>query len=396
MKKQITLIATLILMGIYPFQVYGMSNISPPNILSEAAIVIDAKSGDVIYEKNKSVKMYPASLTKIATAIYAIENGNLDDVVTVSENARNTEGTSVYLEEGEKVTLKKLLQGLLINSGNDAGVAIAEHLSGSVKDFSDDINEYLQKEVGVHNTNFKNPHGLFEPSHVTTAEGLAKITQYAFKNKLFREIFATEKLEWEGESWDTTLITHHKLMREIPYEGITGGKTGYTGQSGYTLATTAERENTSLIVITLKNNLDIEAYTDTIELLDYGFEHFQTSFVSAGKTFRVEGEEYLLPKNLFYTHEVEEKVIEEVGEDGTLQLVNQEDGDVIKSITLQKISKQRNIEEVTLMKKQVDKSKEKRMTLFESYFTEMISLFILLVLVASGGIYYFLKNKKMF
>lgn len=153
---------------------------------SEAAIMIDSKTGAVLYEKNANKQMYPASLTKIATAIYAIEIGELDDVVTVSEKARSIEGTGVYLEEGEQVTLKKLLQGLLINSGNDAGIAIAEHLSGSVQQFSSDINIYLKIVIGVNNINFENPHGLFGPEHVTTPEDLAKITQYAIRNETFR------------------------------------------------------------------------------------------------------------------------------------------------------------------------------------------------------------------
>ncbi|GAB3797637.1 hypothetical protein GCM10028868_19200 [Virgibacillus kimchii] len=148
-------------------------------------------------------------MTKIATAIFAIENGDLDDLVTVSSYARNTEGSSVYLEEGETVPLKKLIQGLMINSGNDAGVAIAEHMSGSVEQFSSDLNEYLQENVGVQHTNFENPHGLFDPNHVTTAEDLANITLYAMGNELFREINNTKELNWEGESWDTTLYNHH-------------------------------------------------------------------------------------------------------------------------------------------------------------------------------------------
>src|SRR5690625_5694469 len=113
--------------------------------------------------------MYPASLTKIASAIYAIDKGNIEELVTVSQKARDTGGSKVYLEEGEQVTLKKLIQGLLINSGNDAGVAIAEHLSGSVEQLSADINKYFKNVIGIKDTHFKNPHGLFNPKHVTTA-----------------------------------------------------------------------------------------------------------------------------------------------------------------------------------------------------------------------------------
>src|SRR5699024_3158459 len=118
-----------------------------------------------------------------------IEKGGIDETVTVSKKARNTEGAKVFLEDGEQVSLKKLIQGLLINSGNDAGVAIAEHLSGSVEQFSSDINEYLSNIIGLKDTNFENPHGLFNPNHVTTAADLANITQYAMNNHLFREIF---------------------------------------------------------------------------------------------------------------------------------------------------------------------------------------------------------------
>src|SRR5690625_2742301 len=246
-------------------QTFGHPDISPPKLNSEAAIVIESSTGKVLYEQASNTHMYPASLTKIATAIYAIEKGDIEETVTVSKKASNTGGSSVYLEEGEQVTIKKLIQGLLINSGNDAGVAIAEHLSGSMDQFSFDINEYLKDVVGVQNTHFENSHGLFDPDHVTTATDMSKVTKYAMNNKLFMEIYGTKELEWDGQSWDTTLFTHHKLLREKPYEGITGGKTGFVNESGFTLATTAERENLSLIVITLNSNLKSEAYNDRSE-----------------------------------------------------------------------------------------------------------------------------------
>ncbi|WP_188456956.1 D-alanyl-D-alanine carboxypeptidase family protein [Virgibacillus oceani] len=267
MKKIILIITTIAALNIVLLtHVHGEEITSPPTLVSKSAIMIDSKTGRVLYQKNASAQMYPASLTKIATAIYAIETGDLDDTVTVSKKARNTAGTRVYLNEGEQVTLKKLLQGMLINSGNDAGVAIAENLSGNINQFSLDINGYLKNVIGVQNTHFENPHGLFNPNHVTTAEDLAKITQYAMKNETFRNIFGTKKLKWNGDAWDTTLITHHKLMRQIPYEGITGGKTGFVPQSGFTLATTAERGDLSLIVITLNSYLESAAYNDTINL----------------------------------------------------------------------------------------------------------------------------------
>lgn len=375
---------------LFPFTTYGHSNTDPLSLKSEAAIVIDAKTGTVIYEKNSKVKMYPASLTKIATAIYAIENGNLDDIVTVSKHAKGTIGSSVYLEEGEQVTLKKLLQGLLINSGNDAGVAIAEHLSGSVEHFSSDINDYLQREIGVQNTNFENPHGLFDPSHVTTAEDLAKITQYAMENKVFKEIFGTKELEWNGASWDTTIYKHHKLMREMPYEGVTGGKTGFIEESGFTLATTAERENMSLIIITLNSNLQSDAYNDTINLLNYSFENFQTSNISGGTTFIVGEQEYKIPKDIFYTHHLDQKTNIKVNKEGTLNIINEGNGTVISSFQLDKINKEKELE--TTEEKRDDEKlsgKEKSITLSNN--TSSILIIAIVVALGIAGLFYFPK-----
>ena len=314
--------------------VFGEDAPAPPTISSEAAIILEADSGQILFDKNADVPMYPASLTKIATAIYAIETGNLDDIVTVSSKAREVDGTRVYLEDGEKVTLKKLLQGLLINSGNDAGVAIAEHLSGSVEQFADDINKYLKNVIGIENTNFENPHGLFDPNHVTTAEDLAKITQYAMHNEVFREIFGTQELEWQGESWDTTLYSHHKIVKgEIPYEEVTGGKNGYVDQSGFTLATTAENNQLDLIVVTLKSSSEAIAYQDTVSLLDFGFNHFVTSSIAEGKTFDVDGVEFMTKDTLFYTYPKSGQVHTEVNKDGTLEVMAQ-DGTVLASYEL--------------------------------------------------------------
>ncbi|SDR12239.1 D-alanyl-D-alanine carboxypeptidase [Virgibacillus subterraneus] len=346
-----------------------------PSVVSEAAIVMDSETGTVLYEKSSKSSMYPASLTKIATAIYAIEIGDLDDVVTVSENASDEEGTSVFLNEGEQVKLKKLVQGLLINSGNDAGVAIAEHLSGSVEQFSTDLNAYLKNEIGVQYTHFENPHGLYDPNHVTTAEDLAKITKYAMKNQTFRDIFGTVELKWNGESWDTTLLKHHKLVRQvIPYKGATGGKTGYVSKSGFTLATTAERNDLNLIVITLNSNLSSASYNDTKNLLNYGFENFERSSVAKGTTFKAGEQTYKTSEELRFTHMQGEQVNREVNEDGTLDIVR-EDGTIINSYHLDKLSDRVKINESSTVNKDI-----KTNSMFGDYFPMLVITAIIIVL----------------
>jgi D-alanyl-D-alanine carboxypeptidase/D-alanyl-D-alanine carboxypeptidase (penicillin-binding protein 5/6) len=286
----------------------GQANASgPTELFSESAILIDAKSGDILYEKDSEREMYPASITKIVTGIIAIEEGNLDDMVTVSKNARNQDGSRVYLLEGEKVTLEKLVQGLMINSGNDAGTAIAEHFDGSEKAFAKRMNTFVKEKVGVADTNFTNPHGLFHPEHVTTAQDMAKIAQYAMKNEKFREIVGTKEMEWIGEGWETTLYNHHRLLWD--YEGTTGVKNGFVPESGHTLITSAEREGMNLIAVTLKSASKYYSYQDTIQLLDFGFYEFSTEKVKKGKMIKgAAGKEFMLGKNVYYAKEDDDEI----------------------------------------------------------------------------------------
>lgn len=307
---------------------------------SEAAVLVDSQSGAILYEKKSEQKMYPASLTKIATAIYAIEKGNLEDEVTVSKNAIKAKGTRVYLNEGEVVSLRKLVQGMLVNSGNDAAVAVAEHLDGSVEEFSEGINQYLANEIGVENTHFMNPHGLFSENHYTTANDLAIITNYALKNKEFQEIFGTVLLPWNGESWDTTIISHHLLLKgEIPFEEeITGGKTGFVNESKHTLATTAAKENTHLTAIVLKANDKNEIYGDTEKLLDYGFEHYRTTVIPKGSNFEKDEQKFILKNDAVVTEDIRGTSIA-VTKQGELH-IKKSDKATIQTVSLEPVVKQ--------------------------------------------------------
>lgn len=304
---------------------------------TDSSILMEATTGSILYEHNSNQRKYPASVTKIATAIYAIENANLDDIVTVSENARYAEGTRVYLEAGEQVTLEKLLYGLIINSGNDAAVAIAEHISGTEEQFAIDLTNYLIEKTGIQNTNFTNSSGLFDENHYSTAYDLATIVQYAMKNETFMKFFNAKELRWIGESWDTTIVSHHRLVNgEIPYEGITGGKNGYVPEARYTLATTATRENMNLIAITLSGNKN-DIYNDTIKLFDYGFSSFHEVVINSNTTYTLNDRLYSNTNPIqFYIHN-EQSHTTEIKDGGKLLIVNNL-GETIKELQIQDVT----------------------------------------------------------
>jgi serine-type D-Ala-D-Ala carboxypeptidase (penicillin-binding protein 5/6) len=360
----------IILMILNPFST-AASNNEPANIFSGSAVLIDGKTGTVLYEKNSNQLMYPASITKILTAIIAIEEGDLSDKVVVSQNARDIEGTRVYLEPGEKVTLKKLVQGLLINSGNDAGVAIAEHMAGNVASFSEKMNRFAKEEIGVKSSIFQNPHGLFDPNHQTTAYDMAMITKYAMKNKEFREIFKTKELRWIGEGWDTTLYNHQKMLWR--YEGVTGGKNGYVDQSGITLVTTATRGETDLIAVTLKADSSEIAYSDTTKLLDYGFSHFQTQRFSVENLNSIQSAKgFILNKELFFTAEVNITTQTEVNSEGILTIKDNNDKVLLEHPLSKELKKVKNM----------DKSKGKGVStfVFITYLSIILYTVILILL----------------
>ncbi|MFC4323571.1 D-alanyl-D-alanine carboxypeptidase family protein [Litchfieldia salsa] len=326
MKTPTIIILIVIFTLLLPSQALGQfETIDDPEIQSEAAILIDATTGEVLFEQNSDDKMYPASITKIVTAILAIESNRLDELVTVSKRAREADGTRVYLEEGEVVPLKKLVQGLMINSGNDAGIAIAEHLGGSVEEFAVLMNRFVKNKIGVKDTHFENPHGLFDDEHYSTAANFAEIMKYAVKNETFREVIATAELRWVGESWDTTIFNHHWMLREWPYEGVIGGKNGYIDQSGHTLVTAAVRENLSLITVVLKATTKRMMYNDTEKLFDYGFTHFETAKLPPQEFTNEENVKYRLEDPFFYTKKIGEETKLAIGTSGELTITGEDE-----------------------------------------------------------------------
>lgn len=259
----------------------------PANIASESAILIDQESGLVLFAKNAFARMYPASITKIVTAIVAIETSELDETVTVSKEARNEDGTRVYLSEGEQKTMEQMLYAMMLNSGNDAATAIAEHIDGSKALFAERMNEFVRDVVGVHDSNFVNPSGLPDENHYTTAYDMAQIARYAMRNETFRTIVSTVRMPWDGLEWKSTLINHNRLLTS--YEGATGIKNGYTRAAGNTLASSATRGDKSLIGVVLKAPSSNQAYKDMTALFDYGFAAFQSNTLFAkGETYTEE------------------------------------------------------------------------------------------------------------
>jgi D-alanyl-D-alanine carboxypeptidase len=305
----------------------------PKNIFSGSAIIIDSKTGSVLYSKNGSKRMNPASITKIATAIYAIEHADLGDPVKISEKASNTEGSNVYLIPGETLSLEQLLQGLMVNSGNDAAVAIAEHTEGSVKQFVGKLNVFLKEEVGVENTHFENPHGLYGKNHYTTAYDMAKITSYALKNKQFQELFDIGSIDWKAEGWNTTLYNHHKMVKgEIPYPEVTGGKNGFINESSHTLVTSAENDKLSIVVVTMKAQSKRAIYSDTKKLLDYGLNQFERNYIPKETVFQLDGTSYDLQRDIPFTQPVNGKVTQKLEPSGELTLYNHDHEKMLSTI----------------------------------------------------------------
>jgi len=240
---------------------------APPVIKAKSAIVIDATTGKVLYSKNAEETRYPASTTKIMSLIVALENGKLDDNVTASKNAASTEGSSLGLVQGEILTLQDLLYGMMLISGNDATVAVAEHIAGSVEKFAQLMTEKAH-QIGARDTHFTNSSGLPDPNHYTTAHDLARITSYGYKNPLFTEFVSAkhEVIPWAGKDYGRDLYNENRML--WLYEGGNGVKTGYTDAAGRCLVSGAKRDGIQLVTVVLDSET---MWDDSIALLNFAF-----------------------------------------------------------------------------------------------------------------------------
>lgn len=250
---------------------------------ARSAILVEAETGRVLYEQNAHEALPMASTTKIMTALLALEKGNLQDVVTASERAFGVPGTSIYLETGEQLTLEQMLYGLMLASGNDAAVAVAEHIAGSVDEFCRMMTQRAA-ELGCENTVYATPHGLPSPGHHTTAWDLALIAREAMKHPVFREIVSTQRaaLPWANHPYDRVLNNKNKLLSAYP--GAIGIKTGYTKAAGRCLVFAAERDGLCLIGVVLNCP---DWFQEAEKILDAGFASWRmATMLTAGETVR--------------------------------------------------------------------------------------------------------------
>lgn len=252
-----------------------------PNVTAESAIVMEASTGLILYEKNINEVHYPASITKIMTAMLAIENSSLGEVVTFSRNAVfdvDLDSSRIGIDVGEQLTMQQSLYAILLESANEVTYAIAEHVAGTMPAFAEMMTKRA-KELGALNTNFTNPHGLPDNNHYTTAYDMALITREALKDDTFRKIFSTRtyKIPPTNIQPETRYLgNHHKfiLKQDYKYDGCIGGKTGYTSKAKYTLVTAAKRGDLELICVIMKENNIKNQYTETQKLLDFAFDNF--------------------------------------------------------------------------------------------------------------------------
>ena len=283
LKFKIILLFCLMIIGIQ-----SISFADEPNLNSEAAILVEVSTGRIIYEKNSTKQMFPASTTKVLTAILVIENCELDEIVTVRESALSNIPSGYVtcnLQVGEQLTVKDLLYALMIPSANDAAYVLAEYVAGSVEDFSVMMNNKA-RDLGCKTTHFVNPNGIHEDSHYSTAYDLYLIADYAMKNEFFRNLVAateytlpaTEKYPSEDRILKTTNELLNENSRKYYYKNAIGIKTGYTSKAGNCLIGGASRDGLEFIAVVLNGGTTNEGlnsrYVDSKKLFEYAYDNF--------------------------------------------------------------------------------------------------------------------------
>ena len=273
----LSLILSIVLFTLIPLNCIATTLYEPISLSAKSAILIDIDEKNVLYKKNEKERMPMASTTKIVTALVACELLDCAQTLKIPRVAVGIEGSSIYLQEGEILSVEHLLYALLLESANDAAVALAVSAAGSIEKFAEKCNEKAYA-LGLRDTNFTNPHGLYDENHYTTAYDLAILSAEALKNPTIAKICATKRYEIPfGATEENPLgegkryLKNHNKMLSI-YEGAIGGKTGFTKKSGRCLVSAAKRDDLTLIAVTLNAPDD---WRDHTAMLNYGFERFE-------------------------------------------------------------------------------------------------------------------------
>lgn len=283
MKK----IIILLIVFLIPFNVRAIS--------ASSVIVMDSDNKRVLSGYNYHDKRLIASISKIMTAIVAIEYGDLDKKIEVTDIIKKSFGSGIYIKVGEKITLKDLLYGLMLRSGNDAALQIAEHISGNVDEFVYLMNEYASK-LNMKNTKFINPHGLENEEgkgNTSTSYDMALLTSYAIQNVTFKEIFGTKEYTCKTNLMTYKWYNKNKLLK---FDYITGGKTGFTEKARRTLVTTGSKDGINLVVVTLNDPNDWKDHEDLYNLI---FDNYQSVKIIDKKNFKIKNERYYSPNKLY-------------------------------------------------------------------------------------------------
>ena len=288
MRKKLFLVI-LVFSFILPSNIYALT------LSCRSCILIDMDSGRILYEKDINSQRLIASTTKIMTAILAIESGKLQDTVTVGEEVLSMYGSNIYLELGERMKLLDLVYGLMLRSGNDAAVVIANYIGGSEEKFVNQMNKKA-KSIGMENTIFNNCHGLDEKTeNKSTAYDMAILSSYAYNNPIYREITSTKKYNVQTDKKSYSWTNRNKLL--FTYKYLTSGKTGYTPNAGKTLVTTAGKDGLNLTAVALN---DGNHYTSHKEMYEYGFNNYKNYLILDRKHFKIDDNFY---RNKIYIKE---------------------------------------------------------------------------------------------
>ena len=296
-----------------------------PSIAAPSGVLMEASTGTVLYDKNMHEQHYPASITKIMTALLAIENCDMDEMVTVPHEAVYMEdkGSHIALDEGEELTVEDCLYAIMLASANDAAYSLAVHIGGTIENFADMMNERA-RELGCQDTHFTNPHGLPDENHVTSAYDMALITREALKHDIFRTISGTTFYEIQPSANQPDQIPmshHHKMLLpgKYHYDGVFAGKNGYTTVAQNTLVTCAERDGMDLICVTMETQGQ-QVYVDAATLFDYGFDSFRLMDVKDNASASTTAEIHARTGGVESTPLVTEEIPVQVEEDGNVVL----------------------------------------------------------------------------